>query len=202
MVALETLFTTARRLNAKARSSLPPLLFLTDDLRTPDPGSIIASLPRDSAVIFRHYAHPQRGAFAERLRAQCKARDITFLIAGDPHLAARVRADGIHLPEQALRTIGRNAIEPGRFVTAAAHGTTALLRAARFGADAVLISPVFSTASHPGGPTLGILRFAALAETSQLPVYALGGITADTAPQLIGTRAIGIAAIGAFTKRN
>ena len=65
------------------------------------------------------------------------------------------------------------------------------------GADAVLVSPVFPTASHPGGRTLGLLRFARLARASRLPVYALGGISAASQRRLKNLPIAGIAGISA-----
>ena len=85
-----------------------------------------------------------------------------------------------------------------RLVTAAAHDGAAVRRAVRAGVDAVLLSPVFATASHPGAPTLGAGRFAALARTAAVPVYALGGIDPGSVRRLGGTGAAGIAAIGAL----
>ena len=63
----------------------------------------------------------------------------------------------------------------------------------------MLLSPVFQTASHPGGRALGLQRFAALARASAAPVYALGGVTAENALRLRATPAVGIAAIGALS---
>ena len=85
-----------------------------------------------------------------------------------------------------------------RWLTAAAHGRAGLVRAARAGARAALLSPVFPTASHPGAPTLGPVRFAGLVRASPLPVYALGGIDARRARRLAGTGACGLAGVGAF----
>ena len=56
--------------------------------------------------------------------------------------------------------------------------------AARARADAVLLSPVFATRSHPGGRALGPLRFLMLARQSPLPVIALGGMTRQRAARL------------------
>ena len=50
--------------------------------------------------------------------------------------------------------------------------------------DAVLLSPVFRTRSHPEAATLGPLRFRLLAQRARMPVIALGGMNADTAQRL------------------
>ncbi len=124
-----------------------------------------------------------------------------LLIAGDWRLAAGLRADGLHLPESMVRRGARPwRASPRRWlVTAAAHSSAAVRRAAACGADAVLVSPVFPTASHPGRPTLGVLRFVQLVRGSPVPVYALGGLTATTAPRLAASGAAGFAAIGGLS---
>lgn len=191
-----TLATAARRLNARhaARRLLPPLVLLTDRLRLPDPLAAAAKLPAGSIVILRDGDLPsgQRLALGLDLAALCRRRRLVLLVAGDPALARRIRADGVHWPEKQLP------IRVSGLATAAAHSLPALIRARRAGVAAALLSPVLPTQSHPGAPCLGVIRFAGLARLAGIPVYALGGIDGMTAPRLLGNGAIGIAAIGAF----
>jgi len=162
---------------------------------------VAAALPRNSAVIFRHYGAPDREDLAARLVAQSRRRGIRVLVAADAGLAARIGADGLHLP-QALAARGPGVWQswrrPDWLVTAAAHSPAALWRARAAGADAALLSPVFSTASHPGGAALGVLRFAAWCRNSPLPVYALGGVSAANIRRLKGCGARGLAGISGF----
>ena len=85
---------------------------------------------------------------------------------------------------------------PGWIVTSAAHSPRAVRSAAALGVDAVLLSPVFATRSHPGAPTIGPMRFARWVSESPIPVYALGGIDARSGRRLRGSGAAGFAAIG------
>jgi thiamine-phosphate pyrophosphorylase len=62
--------------------------------------------------------------------------------------------------------------------------------------DAIFLSPVFTTESHPGRGALTPARSNAIAQDIAVPVYALGGITGRNAPLLHGFA--GIAAIGAL----
>jgi thiamine-phosphate pyrophosphorylase len=62
-------------------------------------------------------------------------------------------------------------------VTSSAHDAAELRRALRAGADVIFLSPVFATASHPGAPSLGIFRWAALAKRCPAKIGALGGIS-------------------------
>jgi thiamine-phosphate pyrophosphorylase len=197
-----TLAELARQLNlATPACGLPPLILMSDAARLPDPMSAAAALPKGSAVILRHYEAPGRRDLAVALAGLCRARGLLLLVAGDGRLAARVGAHGLHLPEALVtRAAAWRQRRPDWLITVAAHGRSALMRAARAGADAALLAPVFATLSHPETPPLGVVRFAALVHRSPLPVYALGGINAATMHRLQGSGATGIAAIGALAR--
>lgn len=177
----------------------PGLILLTDALRLTDPLPAMKRLPPGSAVILRHYewSYAQRLALGRAMAALCRQRGLWLLVAGDARLAAALGADGVHLP-QGLLAQATGARRRFRLVTAAAHDAGALARAARAGIDAVLISPVFPTASHPGVGGLGVLRFAALARQAKrgdLAAYALGGMGPGKRRRLRGLPIAGIAGI-------
>jgi thiamine-phosphate pyrophosphorylase len=172
---------------------------LSDTLRLADPRAAICRLPAGSGFIFRHYDHPQRETLARELLQLCRRRRIVFLLAGDWQMAVRIQAGGAHFPETlAHQARAMRRVKPDALVTVAAHDLGALRRAHRFGADAVLLSPVFATQSHPGGRALGPVRFAKLSHAARLPVLALGGVNTHNARRLKGGGAAGIAAIGAL----
>lgn len=157
---------------------LPPLLFLTDPERTPDPVMISARLPAGSGVVFRHFGAADRGSVAAALAELCARRRLALLIAADPDLALRVGADGVHWPEKALSQASK---WRGRFrlQTASAHSRAALNRAASAGMDAAIFSTVFPSNSASAGPPLGPIRFRQISRTITLPIYALGGVHAS-----------------------
>jgi len=174
---------------------------MTDETRLADPLPAFRSLPAGSAVIVRHYGDPARADLAARLVKESRGRGLRVLIAGDARLALKIGAHGLHLPEDMVRHgdgAWRNWRRPNWLVTAAAHSPQALFRAWRAGADAALLSPVFSTASHPGTVPLGPVRFSRWCRMSPLPVYALGGVTPETVQRLKHSGAAGIAGIGGF----
>ncbi len=75
--------------------------------------------------------------------------------------------------------------------------TAAAARRPRDGAvDAVFLSPVFPTRSHPEGASLSAVRANAIAQALTVPAYALGGVDARNAALLKGF--VGLAAIGAL----
>lgn len=185
----------ARALNAQAGGGrLPPLLFFTDPHRTPDPAAVAARLPRGAAVVFRHFGAKDREETGRKLAAICRRRGLTLLIAADPALARRLRADGVHLPERLAAQARRLKRKPW-LVTVAVHGPAAI-REAR-GADALVLSPLFPSASPSAGKPLGPLRARALARSAAQPVYALGGISGETCRRVPATFA-GLAAVDAL----
>lgn len=181
-------------------ADLPAIAMPTDLSRVPDPVAASRNLPAGAAVILRDAGHPDRLAFGVALRSSTLARGQRLLVAGDTALTGELNADGLHVPE---RMIGAEAVRhwrranPGRLMSAACHSLGALRRAERAGADMVLLSPVFPTASHPGGPVLGLYRAAALAAATDLAVLAMGGIEPGNARRL-SAQFSGFAAIGMF----
>lgn len=176
---------------------------MTDAERCPNPAGVIETLPENSAVIFRDYRMPHREALAGRLARLCRTRGVMFLVGGDARLAGRVGADGLHLPEWSLGSAPFSIQTPQKgLVTASAHNIRALARAALLGVDAVLLAPVFHTASQPERPGLGIHRLQRLMAYSTLPVYALGGMTEAKMKHLPPMdRLAGVAGISLFMKK-
>jgi thiamine-phosphate pyrophosphorylase len=200
-LARATLAREALRLNRRRGSALPPLVFLTDDARTPEPMETLRSLPRGSLVIVRAKSRARRMALAEAIVATAKARELRWLVAQDAELAMLAGADGVHFPEAHLNQVFHwRAVRPRWLITCAVHSLRSCAQAARFGADAALLAPVFETESHAGAKPLGPVRVRRMAREAPIPVYALGGIDAAGARRLRNADLVGLAAIGALYK--
>ena len=135
----------------------------------------LCQLPRGSGFIYRHYHldDPDRWARFRALRRVARACRHTVILADSALTAAEWGADGIYGHPRSLYP--RRA---GMLHLATAHDLQEIGLANRMGADAVLLSPVFTTRSHPGGAVLGAARFRLLADHSRTPVIALGGMNA------------------------
>lgn len=176
---------------------LPAGFFMTDTVRQPDWPEILRRLPAGFGVILRDYDHPARAELAANIAALCAARHLVLLVGGDAALARQLGV-GLHMPETLARRLARESLPAGQLRTQSAHGTKGLLQAGRLAADAVLLSPVFPTASHPGAKTLGPVRLAALVRQSPVPVYALGGVSAKNLNRLRASGIYGYAGISGF----
>ena len=179
--------------------ALPQLFFFTDPARTPDPEAVVRRLPRGAGVVYRAFGDPHAVRIGRRLVKAAHRRGLLILVGADPDLAARIGADGVHLPERgAGRAKGVKRARPTWIVTAAAHSEAAIVRARRCGADAVFVSPVFPSASASAGAPIGALRFAGLVRRAGLPVFALGGVNGRSARMIGRTGASGLAAVDAL----
>ena len=161
---IRTIPNIAQRLNLVARAThLPAFIFLTDEDRTPEPQRIAKRLPAGSAVLLRHYKSPKRKLLAHKLKNICHIYGLVLIIADDIELAIEVKADGLHLPEHRLMAPEIKALNWPRanrgFLTGAVHSPRALRKAIILGLDAVFVSPVFRSASHPERRPIGLMRF-------------------------------------------
>jgi thiamine-phosphate pyrophosphorylase len=160
---------------AKRQPVLPALLLLSDARNDTALERAIARLPRGSGLVYRHYhlAPAERRARYEVVRRLCRTCGIALILARGER---GWRADGTYGAPETLRHKGLR--------LATAHSLREIGAAVRARADAVLLSPVFATRTHPGGKVLGSVRFLALARRSPLPVYALGGMNRARAARL------------------
>jgi thiamine-phosphate pyrophosphorylase len=114
-------------------------------------------------------------------------------------IALAAGAHGVHLPADSVAPLRLRAMTPpGFLIGVSCHSLGDLQRAEAEGADFAVYGPVFPTRSHPGAAPLGLARFAADVARIALPVYALGGISAATAPDCVAAGATGIAGISFF----
>lgn len=138
-------------------------------------------------------------ALARDIRAITTASGARLLINSRVQVAAEVDADGVHLPRGVSINDARRALGPRALIGVSAHCAEELLRAEAEGADFVTLSPVFPTASKPWAiDVLGLDRFASLAATTILPVFALGGVQRENARDFLEAGAYGIAVVSSI----
>ncbi|ENO86588.1 Nudix family hydrolase [Thauera linaloolentis] len=135
----------------------------------------------------------RREQFAREVVARVHACQGLVLLNDDLALARAVRADGVHLPARSL--MGLRQRPDCAWVGASCHGRDELEHAAALGLDYAVLGPVAPTATHPGQPGLGWVRFCELAAGLPMPVLALGGLGTADMETARDTGAHGIAAI-------
>lgn len=154
--------------------SLPPIWLVSDARNDAQLEKALARLPRASGFIYRHYhlSDPERWERFIHLRRIAKRHGHVVILADSALTAREWGADGIYGAPRALTPRRLELLK-----LASAHNMREMALANRLGADAVLLSPVFATRSHPGAPHLGRARFRLLTQRAHMPVIALGGLT-------------------------
>ncbi|KHN67098.1 dGTP triphosphohydrolase [Acinetobacter calcoaceticus] len=113
-----------------------------------------------------------------------------------PELKKQIKT--VHLKQSQLMNLQKGDLTVGVRYIAACHDAVSLKQAEQIGCDAVFISPVKPTTTHPEALALGWERFADLAQTSQIPVFALGGVHPDDLATAQQHGAYGLAGIRNF----
>jgi thiamine-phosphate pyrophosphorylase len=112
-------------------------------------------------------------------------------------VALAAGADGVHLPSRGLDVKNVRKIVPRGFVIGVStHSLAEARMAQRGGADYVVFGPIFSP--EKGGP-VGLSALAEVVGALEIPVFALGGVTRENAPECVrlGAR---LACIGAVMR--
>jgi thiamine-phosphate pyrophosphorylase len=135
------------------------------------------------------------------LRRATSAIGAKLVVNDRVDLALLLEADGVHLGRRSMSVEeARSLLGPGAWVSTSAHAVEDVLAAARAGANAALLSPIFASPGKgaPVGPeALGEARRALERGGLSLHLFALGGVTAENADLCVAAGADGVAAIRA-----
>lgn len=130
---------------------------------------------------------------SKRLAIQSNAR-LMFNLPEE--ICEAVKPECIHLNSQNLKLL--NERPDCDLLSASCHTIEDMQKAEELGANFIVLSPVQVTSTHPDATPLGWNKFAAMISDTNLPVYALGGVTRDDTRQAWLSGGQGIAAISAL----
>lgn len=136
---------------------------------------------------------------ALQLKELCRQYDVPLLIDDNLELALACEADGLHIGQNDMPAgQARKLLGPGKILGVSSQTVRQAQAAARAGADYLGVGAVFPTGTkedaHP--VTLGTLQ--AITAAVDLPVVAIGGITAGNLPHLGQSGIAGVAVVSAL----
>jgi len=135
--------------------------------------------------------------FIEQAYPLCRQQGCLLLINSAVEYEGSLEVDGVHLTARHLLALDRRP-ENLRWLAASCHNVQELQHAQAIGVDFVVLAPVLATATHPEVDGLGWEKFAELVARSNIPVYALGGMSLASLECARQAGGQGIAAIRAF----
>lgn len=179
-------------------------LQLITDRRAPQRGlseALAAALGAgvDSLQV-RDKGAPAAELFASVLDAQRLARacDARVLVNDRVDVALAARTHGVHLAAKSLPpAVARSILEAWQLVGVSVHSVDDAVAAARSGADYVTFGHVYATWSHEGVSPRGVRALREVVAAVDVPVLAIGGITAERVGEVLATGCAGIAVISA-----
>ena len=115
-------------------------------------------------------------------------------------VALALGADGVHLRSDSMpASVARRLVGPDRFIGVSAHSVEEVVEAESQGADFVVLGPIFATPSkEPYGAPIGLDRLAEAVRRTSIPVFAIGGVTAQHISDIHRAGVFGIAVISAI----
>lgn len=143
-----------------------------------------------------------RAAFdlAAAIAELCEEQDALCLVNDRVHIAQAVGADGVHLGDDDLPVdVARRILPAASIVGGTCREPEAARAARRAGATYIGVGPVYPTVTKSGLPdAIGLDGLASVCEAVDLPVVAIGGITAERARACRDAGAHGVAVVGAI----
>jgi thiamine-phosphate pyrophosphorylase len=187
-------------LSRKLSKNLPKIFFFTDRKRLDDVFEVVTNLPKNSAVIIREYDlnFTKRLNFALKIRDIAKKNSLKILVGKDAKLAAKIKADGLHLSDLEGFRRFNHYLNKNLLVSYSCHSEKSIRKAQKYGCNLIFYSPIFPTKSHPNQKAIGVLALRKLTLKTKIPIYALGGVSIQNIKILRNSRVAGFGGISIF----
>ena len=136
---------------------------------------------------------------ARTLAALCRRYGVPLIINDNVEVALASGADGVHVGQDDLTVEQVRRLAGDRLIVGvSAHSVEQALAAQAGGADYLGVGAVFATATKSDAHVLPRETLAEICRAVDIPVVAIGGISADNLLQLAGTGVDGAALVSAI----
>lgn len=138
----------------------------------------------------------ERLAVGGELKRLCARFGTTFIVNDDLQLAKELDADGVHLgQDDGDIAEARVLLGPGKIIGRSTHNLEEAIRAERDGADYIGFGAVYPTGSKMVSHLPGVAGLESIRGPVNIPIVAIGGISAGNACRVIDAGADALAVI-------
>ena len=162
-------------------------LLFTPALCTADPRATLERALAGGVDLVQWRVQEPDPSGLRRCREICGAAGVPVVVNDDVMLALRSRAHGAHVGQDDMPAAAARRVLDHRWLGVSTHDVAQLKLAVAAGADYVGFGPCFPTATKgydQGQKPEAIADAVAAARALAVPLFAIGGITADNLPQL------------------
>ena len=153
-----------------------------------------------SFVQFREKKLDEESFLNEALEIQklCRKYGIPFVINDNVEIAKKINADGVHVGQRDMGAADvRTMLGDDKILGVSAQTAEQAVLAEKQGADYIGVGAVFPTGSKADAEDVSYETLKEICEAVNIPVVAIGGISADNVLTLKGSGISGIAVISA-----
>ncbi len=136
---------------------------------------------------------------ARAVQAICRKHGVPFIMNNDVALAQKLDADGVHVGQSDMPAAeARRLLGPAKIIGVTARTVAEAQAAKAAGADYLGSGAVFGTNTKRDAKTMPLETFRAITASVQIPVVAIGGISAANAGGLKSHGAAGLAVVSSL----
>jgi len=183
--------------------NLPKIYPITPDAHSlKDLQALVSRLTQGKNTIFQYRRKNLCESEVKRELASLEVitsnMDISFIINSYHGKNLGNKYSGLHLTGEDLKKTTIREIDKTKFFGISCHSEEDILKAESIEADYIFLSPIKETLTKKKLQPLGWEKFSELSKKTKLPVYALGGLSAQDLPEAEKYGGYGVAGISRF----
>lgn len=139
-------------------------------------------------------------ALAREVQRICRRHQVPFIAHTYARVAAQLGADGLHLPLPLLRRLRESGEALPAHLGTSCHSLEDVREAEQLGCSYLIAGHIYATSCKPGLPPRGLAFLREVTAATELPVYAIGGITPARLREVLAAGAAGGCAMSSLMR--
>lgn len=136
---------------------------------------------------------------AVEIGALCRKYQVPFIINDNVDIAVKCGADGVHVGQDDMMASDvRRRVGDRMIIGVSAHNVKEAVEAVKNGADYLGVGAVFNTSTKTNVSNMSAETLREICDAVNVPVVAIGGISADNIQKLKGSGVDGVAVVSAI----